>query len=72
MGTRIFLWQVEKSALVHASVDVYLRAHPEYWRRLPAHVVWADPDWLARGERLVQAEPVAAPVEAPELAAAAS
>jgi Uncharacterized alpha/beta hydrolase domain (DUF2235) len=60
------------SALVHASVDVYLRAHPEYWRRLPAHVVWADPDWLARGERLVQAEPAAAPVEARELAAAAS
>jgi uncharacterized protein (DUF2235 family) len=58
-------------ALVHASVDVYLRAHPEYWRRLPAHVVWADPDWLARGERLVHFEP-AAPVEPAVLAAAAS
>lgn len=40
-------------AVVHASVEVYLRAHPQYWRRLPARVVWADPDWLARGERLV-------------------
>ena len=60
------------SALVHASVDVYLRAHPQYWRRLPAHVVWADPDWLARGERLVHAEPAAEPVVAQELAAAAS
>ena len=26
-------------ALVHASVYIYLRAHPEYWRRLPAQVV---------------------------------
>ncbi len=42
------------SPLVHASVDVYLRAHPEYWRRLPGEVVWADRDWLARSERLVQ------------------
>jgi uncharacterized protein (DUF2235 family) len=60
-------------ALVHSSVDVYLRAHPEYWRRLPAHVVWADSDWLARGERLVHTGPaVAAPAEPPVLAAAAS
>jgi uncharacterized protein (DUF2235 family) len=59
-------------ALVHASVDIYLRAHPEYWRRLPAHVVWADLDWLARGERLVRAEPPAVPVEPAALAAAAS
>ena len=49
------------NALVHGSVDIYLRAHPEYWRRLPGQVVWADSDWLARSERLVRAaEPVAA------------
>jgi uncharacterized protein (DUF2235 family) len=60
------------SALMHASVDIYLRAHPEYWRRLPAHVVWADPDWLARSERLVHTEPPAVPVEPAEFAAAAS
>ena len=56
------------SALVHSSVDIYLRAHPEYWRRLPAHVVWADTDWAARGERLVPAEPAAAPAEPAMLA----
>ena len=27
--------KVPDDALVHASVDVYLRAHPDYWRRLP-------------------------------------
>jgi uncharacterized protein (DUF2235 family) len=59
------------SSLVHASVDMYLRAHPEYWRRLPAEVVWADTDWLARSERLVQAGPPAA-VAAAVLTAAAS
>jgi hypothetical protein len=58
--------------LVHASVDVYLRAHPEYWRRLPAHVVWADTDWLARSERLVDAGPLTAPVEPVVLVAVAS
>ena len=58
-------------ALVHASVDIYLRAHPEYWRRLPAQVLWADVDWLARGERLVRtAEPLAAAAEPNTLAAA--
>ena len=50
----VSLRRLPASALVHASVDMYLRAHPEYWRRLPGHVVWADTDWLARGERLVQ------------------
>ena len=55
----ISLRRLPASPLVHASVDVYLRAHPEYWRRLPAHVVWADTDWLARSERLVDAEPPA-------------
>ena len=68
----ISLRRLPASPLVHASVDIYLKAHPEYWRRLPAHVVWADTDWLARSERLVQAEPAAEPVEARELAAAAS
>jgi uncharacterized protein (DUF2235 family) len=66
------LRRLPASPLVHASVDIYLRAHPEYWRRLPAHVVWADTDWLARSERLVQAEPSAAPVEPAVLTAAAS
>src|SRR5258705_136169 len=68
----ISLRRLPASPLVHASVDVYVRAHPEYWRRLPAHVVWADTDWLARSERLVHAEPPAAPVEPAVLAAAAS
>jgi uncharacterized protein (DUF2235 family) len=68
----ISLRRLPASPLVHASVDVYLRAHPDYWRRLPAHVVWADTDWLARSERLVQAEPPAVPVERAVLAAAAS
>ena len=50
----ISLRSLPPDARVHASVDVYLRAHPEYWRRLPAEVVWADTDWLARSERLVR------------------
>ena len=58
-------------SLVHASVDIYLRAHPEYWRRLPAQVLWADVDWLARGERLVRtAEPLSATAQPDTLAAA--
>ncbi|HYZ66878.1 MAG TPA: DUF2235 domain-containing protein [Mycobacterium sp.] len=68
----ISLTRLPASTLVHASVDVYLRAHPEYWRRLPAHVVWADTDWLARSERLVQAEPTVPRAEPAVLAAAAS
>jgi uncharacterized protein (DUF2235 family) len=68
----ISLRRLPASPLVHASVDVYLRAHPEYWRRLPAHVVWADTDWLARSERLVDAGPPMAPVEPAVLVAAAS
>ncbi len=43
--------KVPDDALVHASVDVYLRAHPDYWRRLPARIVWTDLDWAARAER---------------------
>jgi uncharacterized protein (DUF2235 family) len=67
----ISLRRLPASPLVHASVDMYLRAHPQYWRRLPAHVVWADTDWLARSERLVQTGPPA-PVEPFVLTAAAS
>jgi hypothetical protein len=67
----ISLRRLPASPLVHASVDMYLRAHPEYWRRLPAQVVWADTDWLARSERLVQAGPPA-PVAPFVLTAAAS
>ena len=67
----VSLRKLPADALVHSSVDMYLRAHPEYWRRLPAHVMWADVDWLARGERLVQPGP-SATVSATVLAAAAS
>jgi uncharacterized protein (DUF2235 family) len=67
--------KVPDDALVHASVDVYLRAHPDYWRRLPSHIVWSDLDWSARAERLPVAQ--TAPVvkvrpDADELAAVAS
>jgi len=63
----VSLRRLPASPLVHASVDMYLRAHPEYWRRLPAHVVWADTDWLARGERLVPAESPKVPAESPKV-----
>jgi hypothetical protein len=60
-------------ASVHASVGAYLQAHPEYWRRLPSRIVWADDDWIARGERLVVVAPTASnPVPATELAAIVS
>ena len=68
----ISLRRLPASALVHASVDMYLRVNPDYWRRLPGHVVWADADWLARGERLVPATSQAAPAESAVLTAAAS
>ncbi|MGB0878735.1 MAG: phospholipase effector Tle1 domain-containing protein [Mycobacterium sp.] len=45
--------KVPVDAAVHASVERYLRTHPSYWRRLPARVTWADPDWEARSERLM-------------------
>ena len=32
-------------ALVGARVDIYLRAHPEYWRRLRAQLVGVDIAW---------------------------
>lgn len=53
--------KVPPDAAVHASVQTYLRAHPSYWRRLPSHVVWADPEWAARAERLVDPVEVAEP-----------
>lgn len=58
-------------ARVHASVEVYLRSHPQYWRRLPARIEWADTDWLSRGERLVPAA-VETPVEEEEILTAAA
>jgi uncharacterized protein (DUF2235 family) len=65
--------KVPANARVHASVDTYLRAHPSYWRRLPARVVWADVDWAARSERLVYiGETAPAVVEPGVFAAAAS
>ena len=53
------LRKLPEDALVHASVDVYLRAHPDYWRRLPARIVWTDSDWVARAERLLGQEAAA-------------
>lgn len=53
--------KVPDYAVVHASVESYLRAHPSYWRRLPARVEWADPEWGARSERLASAPVVPAP-----------
>ena len=55
--------KVPEDALVHASVDVYLRAHPDYWRRLPARFAWCDVDWVARAERLLFDIEEAAPAE---------
>ena len=52
--------RVPPNALVHASVEVYLRAHPDYWRRLPWRIVWSDLNWAARAERLLH--PATAPV----------
>jgi len=51
----VHMRRLPRDAHVHASVEVYLRAHPDYWRRLPARIVWTDPDWAARAERLVRA-----------------
>jgi uncharacterized protein (DUF2235 family) len=60
--------RLPEDALVHASVDVYLRAHPDYWRRLPYRVVWTDLDWAARAERMPSADtaPAAQAVEVSE------
>lgn len=64
--------KLPEDARVHASVELYVRAHPQYWRRLPARIEWADAEWLARGERLVQpaAQLPVAPAAPRELAAA--
>lgn len=67
--------KVPDDALVHASVDVYLRANPDYWRRLPWHIVWSDLEWAARSERLPVPDTAPAVKAAPdsdELAAVAS
>ncbi|KUI39192.1 DUF2235 domain-containing protein [Mycobacterium sp. GA-2829] len=56
------LRRLPDDARVHASVELYVRAHPQYWRRLPARVEWADAEWLARSERLV---PTHTPLPAP-------
>lgn len=58
----LLLRKVPECAAVHASVAMLVRARPQYWRRLPTRFEWADTDWLARGERLVQAVPAAQPV----------
>ncbi len=63
--------KVPEDALVHASVDVYLRAHPDYWRRLPARFVWCDVDWVARAERLLPVTPETEATAAAEEEAAA-
>ena len=71
----VSLRKVPADALVHSSVGVYLRQHAAYWRRLPGHVIWADADWAARGERLVSTPTPPVRVEvpaAPVLAAMAS
>lgn len=49
------LRRVPDDAVVHASVEMHVRSHPQYWRRLPARVMWTDRDWLDRGERLMNA-----------------
>ncbi|OBB35894.1 DUF2235 domain-containing protein [Mycobacterium sp. 852002-51961_SCH5331710] len=49
----ISIRRLPEDAAVHASVELYLREHPQYWKRLPARVTWSDLDWAARGERLV-------------------
>lgn len=46
------LRRLPQGAAVHASVQMYVREHPRYWRRLPARLEWADLDWLDRCERL--------------------
>ncbi len=63
--------KVPADAAVHASVACFLRAHPSYWHRLPAHVVWADLDWVARSERLIPV-PAPPPNPAPEIPALAT
>ena len=65
-----------EGALVHASVAVYVHAHPSYWQRLPARFQWCDLDWAARAERLPAKPPAleepAAAEDSDELTAVAS
>ena len=49
-------------ATVHASVDPYLRAHRQYWKRMPADVAFCDPGWAARGAPTTR--PVSVPADA--------
>ena len=49
----ISIRKLPEDAAIHSSVELYLREHPRYWKRLPVHVTWSDLDWAARGERLV-------------------
>jgi uncharacterized protein (DUF2235 family) len=66
------LRRMRADALVHASVELYLRERPGYWGRLPRHVIWADADWAARGERLMPDARPAMRAESAALAAMAS
>ena len=56
----ISIRKLPEDAAVHSSVELYLREHPQYWKRLPARVTWWDRDWSARGERLVRVRGAAA------------
>lgn len=64
----VALRKIPEDAAVHASVETYVRTHPAYWRRLPDHIVWTDPDWAARGERLTAAP--SSPLQAHQLVGA--
>ncbi len=68
----ISIRKLPADALVHSSVNIYLREHPAYWRRLPSHVIWADANWTARAERLLPAAKTTRTIEQPALAAVAS
>jgi hypothetical protein len=70
LALNLGLRRVPGDAVVHASVQMHVRTHPRYWRRLPAQVEWADQDWLDRGERLMTTTP--APPLPPHALAAAS
>ncbi|RAV17036.1 DUF2235 domain-containing protein [Mycolicibacterium sp. GF69] len=52
----ISIRRLPEDADIHCSVELYLREHPQYWKRLPGRVTWSDPDWAARGERLVRVD----------------
>ncbi|HEX2212460.1 MAG TPA: DUF2235 domain-containing protein [Mycobacterium sp.] len=52
---------VPDHAAVHSSVETYLRQDRRYWKRLPPHISWSDPDWAKRSERVAH-KPVREPV----------